>query len=154
METVYPHLDSVAQTDTAEVLRVLKSRPAENCETFSPPDKCWFVVVREKDGLSGFIVVEWDERSKRLIAEQIEIEYTDGKPTPRGRAAYELMAAELLRRADAQGVNVVAPVAVGNRASAVNLIGKGFEKVAELYERKPVSRPVAEAVHTREEVSC
>ena len=142
MET--PYLDLVQEGDTQEILRLLKSRPAENSESFQPPNACFFVVVREKDGLSGFIVAEWDERSRRLIAEQIEIEYEGGKPTDRGRVAYDMMAQELHKRADQQKVNVVAPVAIGNRASAINLIAKKYVKVAELYERKYVESPATE----------
>jgi GNAT superfamily N-acetyltransferase len=132
-----PAIDFAAPDDATAIQRLLYGRPAENADTFQPPQQGWFMVARDDKGVGAFIVVRWDEQHGALVADQLEIEYRDGNPTMRGLRGGKALGDELMRRADEIGCWVYCPVAVGNSRHGAVLDELGFRVCSLLYGRPP-----------------
>lgn len=134
-------VDFATQEDTPAIQALLRGRPAENVDTFVPPQQGWYMVVRDDAGISAFMVVRWDEAHGALVADQLEIEYRDGRPTMRGRRALKLLGDELHRRADEVQARVYSPVVLANRRHIEVLKRNGYSGSVLLMVRQPKPLP-------------
>ncbi len=145
-------LDQATPDDAEQIIELLWQRPAEGVESFTYAPQGWWVVCRDEQDIVGFMIVRWKDEENALIVDRIEVEYFLGRPTERGRQAYDMLASEVYERADKASVDILAPVNVGNRTSIMNLLRAGFTKEVVTLRRKPVVRPKAETM--REETAC
>ena len=105
-----------------------------------PPATGWFAVARDEQGISAFLCVRFDAANNALVADQMEIDYADGKPTVRGIRGGKALGDELHRRADEAGVKVCSPVVVENERHLKVLEQMGYVVRVLWLERDPMKQ--------------
>ena len=105
-------------------MSILWSRPAEGAAEWKPTQGCQVYVVTDQQGVSGFIMLR--TLADGILADQVECEYENGKPTERGKVALAHIDRFLHEVADCHGQRVYSIVHKSNPIHKAALERRGY----------------------------
>jgi hypothetical protein len=129
------HIRAMLPGDESGVVAMLWSRPVENVTSWKPTSGAQLFVAEDAKGVCGFLMARVTKDG--IVPDQVECEYSDGKPTYRGKHALASIERFLHRWSDESGLDVYAFVVEDNVRHITALKGRDYERVPiSIYRRK------------------
>lgn len=131
------HADQGTVADVFRIQQILHSRPADNADSWQPPDRGWFIVAKDEEGLWAFAVASVE--GENIIVYQIEGEYAADAPTRKGKEGLAVLESFFHHYRDEHKLGIMGVIALENKPHLEALFHRGYRPKAVVMYLPPPS---------------